>query len=102
MIKINRGVSIVGVKPEMVLATSIVESVYDKYDSCCTITSGTEQPAPHKPDSLHWTGFALDYRIRTIPKFNRQPLANEIAEALGTEFDVVLHTTHLHVEHDPA
>ena len=106
MIKIKPGVSIVGIKPEIALAIPIIASVYDSlgapqqgYD--LTITSGTEPGVPHKPDSLHWQGLAVDCRIKNVQKFLHQELADKLADALGAEFDVILHHgSHIHIEYE--
>ena len=49
----------------------------------------------HRPDSFHIGGNAFDmYYAKGITK-------EDMKEALGKDFDVVFHETHIHVEYDP-
>jgi len=67
-----------GIRPEMVLAATIVTSVYSEFNNAeCVITSITD--GQHGPKSHH----------------------SRVQACLGDEFDVVLEKTHLHVEFDP-
>lgn len=101
MIRIKPGVSITSITPEMSIGLQIIASVFQERNYNTTITSGSEQEAPHMKKSKHWTGDALDIRTRNVPKYDRSDLAKTIKTALGEEFDVILHNTHLHVEYDP-
>ena len=98
--RLKNGVSLVGLQPEMGLASQVVSSVYYGMGYDCIITSGTEQGAQHMENSLHWKGLALDFRIRHLPKYLLTELADKLTAALGSEFDVILHNSHIHVEHD--
>ena len=48
----------------------------------------------HMAGSLHYDGNAFD--IRPIPFSKKQ-----IKDVLGPNFDVVIHSSHIHIEHDP-
>ena len=89
-----------GIRPEMVLAATVVMSVYSEFSNAeCVITSITE--GKHGKNSQHYKGFAIDFRTRHIPEKFHNQLRVRTQTALGDEFDVVLEKTHLHVEYDP-
>jgi hypothetical protein len=100
MVRLKPGVEVRGLKPEMALAALIVAGVYSSEGHDCTITSGRD--GQHMRGSRHYWGHALDFRTRNVPNEKRPALAEAVREALGGEFDVVLESTHLHVEFDPA
>ena len=104
---IKKGVSIRGIKPEIVLALIMVSEVtYHDF----VITGGTEDHPDRLPDSLHKTGLAVDIRV---PDHEYDPLPFDItddrltwkmrvAERFNdTDFDLVWYDTHVHIEYDP-
>lgn len=101
---IKKGVSLAGLTVQMVLANSIVERVYDQFNREGTITSGED--GEHSTLSLHYSGNALDYRIKNpvngTPYFeDPQEVVRRIKDRLGGDFDVLLETDHIHVEYQP-
>lgn len=105
MINLKDGVTVGGVKPEAVLAMMVVAGVYQNMGHKHTITSVTD--GKHKTGSLHYSGFAFDNRTwaddsgTQLPDADKEKLAQAIRKALGSEFDVVVEKTHIHVEFDP-
>ena len=100
-LSLKPGVRMFGIRPEMVLAATIVTSVYSEFNNAeCVITSITD--GEHGLNSHHKKGFAIDFRTRHIPEGWLDKLRTRIQICLGDEFDVVLEKTHLHVEYDPA
>jgi hypothetical protein len=100
MIRLKPGVSIVGIKPEISMALPIIASVYQVFGVDTVVTAGTD--GKHRVGSLHYSGNALDIRTRNIATAaEKHEMCAKIAEALGKDFDVVLESTHLHVEFDP-
>lgn len=97
--KMKKGVKLGGVKPEIVTAYMLVDAVYASMGLTCTLTSCTE--GKHSDNSLHYTGYAGDFRTRNVPKWERSNLADKVQHMLGSDFDVILHNTHLHIEYDP-
>ena len=107
MISLKRGVSIVGLQPQLVLAMMIAEQVYWKYDQTeCVITSGCE--GKHRVDSLHYDGLALDLRIRD---FANSTVVDAVIEELQVrlngkignqygEYDITLSPHNIHIEYD--
>ena len=95
MIHVKAGVEL----PPMTKLLIVVEDVYEAYGYPAIITSGTE--GKHGTKSLHYEGKALDFRTRFLRPIEKQAIADDIANRLGKDYDVVLERTHLHVEYDP-
>jgi hypothetical protein len=56
----------------------------------------------HSAGSLHYYGEALDLRTRYfIDGGEINTVARKLRDALGSEYDVVVHKSHIHVEYDP-
>jgi len=99
-IRFKKGVKVRAIQPEIVLAIPIVASVFAKFNNAeCVITSARE--GTHMKRSMHYVGYALDFRTRHIAVGWHEKLAKEVRRALTDEYDVVLEKTHLHVEYDP-
>jgi len=96
---IKPGVSIQGLRPEMVLALVVCAGVYAERGRVCTLTSGLE--GAHSRASLHYTGSAVDLRTRDLTPTDVGEVAGELADRLGIDFDVVVERTHIHVEFQP-
>lgn len=97
------GVHLARLSPQMVLAAIVVHSIYAKNNAVCTITSAND--STHMAGSLHYGGNALDFRTKNYVA-NKTLLVEEIKQALGPDFDVVLEflnadNEHCHVEYQP-
>lgn len=105
MIALKDGVRIVGLRTEMVAALDVADGVFSQYvpDSesgrHTVVTSGVE--GQHSWGSLHYQGAALDFRTRHLSEDEQVAVADEIGRQLGEDFDVVLESTHLHIEFQP-
>ena len=100
MISIKPGVSLQGLKPEMIVALLIAHSIITTHFGVdCVITSGTDG-VHSKRTSKHYVGYGLDLRSRDIPEDNRQECADLISDALGSEFYVAFETNHFHISYD--
>jgi hypothetical protein len=105
MISLKRGVSISGVRPELVIAMVVVSDVMAIYGDDCFITSVVE--GKHSYNSLHYSGCAFDIRAKDLDTMEVAELVVEdIAEALTDDFDVILEwgdgiAPHIHVEYQP-
>jgi hypothetical protein len=76
-------------------ALNVIEEAHQEHGFEAVITSTYE--GTHSPASLHYVNRALDYRkIGPV-----EIIANRIREKLGSAFDVVVESNHVHVEHDP-
>ena len=105
MLSLKPGVRILGLTSQIVLAATIVASVYQKHNRDCVITVSIE--GGHMSGSEHYVGNALDFRLNDVmPSTLRSVIVADVKTALGEDFDV-LHedpasdNEHLHVEYDP-
>ena len=106
MIRIKQGVRLSGLRPEILLAATVAESVWAAHGAAeLVITSGID--GKHKSGSKHALGLALDFRTHNIgvPEARRAAVL-ELKDRLGAEYDVLLENDntsneHAHVEHDP-
>ena len=107
MLSIKRGVDLVGVTVPMLMATVVANDVYTKHGFDCIITTGRD--GEHSRASFHYSGNALDYRMRHIKDDDlRMVIYREIKERLGMQYDVIHHPYvsdkspgHIHVEFQP-
>lgn len=53
----------------------------------------------HSVGSLHYAHKAIDFRLP--PPKNRAAVVSALKAQLGSGYDVVLESTHIHVEYDP-
>lgn len=75
------------------------EAVMNEYNVDLVITCGTN--GQHGRSSHHYIGLAVDIRTRDLQEEYKLVVANKIMNALGAEYDVVLESTHIHIEFDP-
>lgn len=99
MIKVKRGVKLAGLRGEILFAILVAAGVYDKRGVDLVVTSAND--SKHGRGSLHYALLAVDLRTRTLPVAERPKVRDEIAGALGAEYDVVLEDDHLHIEFQP-
>jgi len=97
--KIKQGVTLGGLTKEMMLAWLVADSVWDEQMEEGVVTSGLD--GKHKLLSKHYTGNALDLRTRYFAPEQIETCARRLREILGRDYDVVVETTHIHVEYDP-
>jgi len=97
---IKRGVSLLGLQPQMAIAYAIACRIYANHDLVCRLTSGTE--GKHGRHSHHYKGCAIDTGIRKLQRAFCRILDAELEVALGSEFQVILESNHIHIEYDPA
>tara|TARA_Y100000114_G_scaffold50443_2_gene46041 strand:- start:2717 stop:3037 length:321 start_codon:yes stop_codon:yes gene_type:complete len=86
---------------QILFAIIVAKEVYDKYTTDLVITSGSERSAKHSPTSLHYSGMAVDIRTRNLPEGTKEEVYSLIKEALNVDYDVILHSTHIHIEYQP-
>jgi hypothetical protein len=103
MLSVKQGVKVGGIQPEIILALIVTEGLFHDMRLPCTLTSA-EDSDQHMPSSYHYKGLAVDIRLPS--KFSDTPgidlaVCNALTNALGKEYDVVLESTHIHIEYDP-
>ena len=96
--KIKSGVRVLGVRPEMVLALIIAESIYDDLQEDFRLTSCVE--GVHSRASIHYAGGAGD-TSRPADLVRATVLVTRLRESLGNDFDVILESDHIHIEFQP-
>ena len=96
--RLKYGVSVAGVRPEIVLAMQVAESVLRELGEELVVTSCLD--GQHGRNSLHYVGLAFDLRTRDL-KVDPSEVTARLREALGPQFDIVLEPTHIHVECQP-
>jgi len=98
--RLKESVKLQGIRPELLICIMVVESIYNNYDVELVITSVMD--GQHKRSSAHNTGRGVDVRTRNIPNDDiKQKIINDIRASLTDEFDLVIHSTHFHLEFDP-
>lgn len=103
MYSLKQGVTVGGVQPETVVAMNVVGNIFARRKKTMVVTSLTDGAEWRTKQSLHPKGYAFDLRIWDFPTLaDQEALVEEIALALGDEYDVVLESDHIHIEFDPA
>ena len=98
MISLKHDVEINGIRPEIALAIAITHSVMIRRGWDLVVTSVRD--GTHMEGSRHYSGCAFDVRTNFLKPEQISLLRNELAGALGPDFDVVIEPTHCHVEFD--
>jgi len=97
MMRYKPGVKIQGIQPEIVATFPVIESAFSPKEAI--ITSGRD--GKHSPGSLHYSGNAVDLRIRHLVEGESGKILLLLQTWLTDEFDVVLEEDHIHVEFQP-
>ena len=83
------------------LALLQCEKIYNKYGYPLIVTSTTD--GIHSIGSLHYRGLGLDIRTRHLPIDLLEVIHTKIKlrlASLSTSFQVILESTHIHIEFD--
>lgn len=99
------GINVVGIRPETVLAITLLAEVYKELNLRCCITEVLAQRG-HSRASLHYAGAAFDVGIRHINGDLFDPgvvqrLQHEVQRRLGAQYEVIAEPDHIHVEFQP-
>ena len=97
--KIKSGVHMPGLQIEMRQALIIADAVWRHHGQELVVTAALD--GAHSAGSLHYYGYALDLRTRYFGKEQAKVVASGLREGLGSDYDVVFHQSHIHVEYDP-
>ncbi|MCI0349105.1 MAG: hypothetical protein L0Z53_06730 [Acidobacteriales bacterium] len=96
MLSLKQGVRVLGIRPELLLALMVAESIYRDRGTRLVVTSLID--GAHSVGSLHYAGAAADLRL---PPDNAPAVVTLLKEALGADYDVVLEADHIHLEFQP-
>lgn len=96
--QIKKGAMISGLTLVMRPVLVYANQIWNKYGQELVVTSGLD--GTHSAGSLHYYGLAVDFRSRYFNKKLQKQVVKELQNALGGDYDVVLHRTHIHAEFD--
>ena len=97
--KLKKGVKLLGIRPELLIAIQIAEGIYTEHGQELVITSVCD--GKHSFTSLHYSGNAVDFRTRYFDEQTILNVALALQTSLTKDFDVVIEPTHLHIEYQP-
>jgi len=98
---IKEGVKINGLRTELLLGIMIADRIWKNHGNVLVITE-VYPTSQHKISSAHNTGRGADLRTFYFDdREEKEEVAQELREALGENYDVVLESTHIHLEYDP-
>jgi len=97
--KIKKGANIQGIDLKMRPVLIHASRVWAKHGKELVVTCGLN--GAHSAGSLHYYGLALDFRTRYFDQNKVKYIAGELRSILGADYDVIVHSSHIHVEYDP-
>ena len=97
--KIKDGVILAGLDIKMRPVLIAADSIWDEYGQELVVTAGLD--GAHSAGSLHYYGLALDLRTRYFDDAMREVIGQDLEDRLPIDYDVVVHSSHVHVEYDP-
>ena len=95
--KFKKGVNLEGLDIRMRPVLIAAEKIWKKYKQGLVVTA---RGGLHSAGSLHYYGLALDFRNRDFTPKTKITVAEELQKVLGSSFQVISHSTHIHVEYD--
>lgn len=101
MAKVKSGVRFLGpLKPTTQAIINAANLSFGQYGLDAIITSAAD--GKHMARSKHYTGDALDFRRwNADAKGVTVSVLRSLKDLLGSDYDIVLESTHFHVEYDP-
>jgi len=96
--KQKEDVILAGLDIRMRPALLAADKIWKAYGQELVVTAGLE--GEHSAGSLHYYGLAVDLRSRYFTETEKRAVMSELATVLGNSFDVIEHTSHIHVEYD--
>lgn len=95
--KTKEGVNLFGLKLAMRKVLIHAERIWREYGQELVVTSTVD--GVHSPGSLHPYGYAVDLRTNYFKAYMVSEIVEELKESLGSEYFVLYHPTHIHVEY---
>ncbi len=92
------------ITPQMVFGAMCIESAYREVGVECIVTSAHDKK--HGRNSLHFSGNAVDFRTKNVPRAKLDGLVQRCRKNCGVDFEVILEfrdeeQEHLHCEYQP-
>jgi hypothetical protein len=97
--KIKPGANIQGINIVMRPVLVAADAIWKELGQELVITSGFD--GEHSAGSFHYYGCAVDLRTYYFTNDEAQRAAIDLQIKLGDKYDVIRHSTHIHVEYDP-
>lgn len=99
MLEFKPGVSVDGIKKEIITIIGFLSYVFESMGKPLVITSCTD--GKHMKGSKHYSGNAIDIRIRHLTQKEIDSLIRRFKLWYDKDYDIVLEKDHIHVEYDP-
>lgn len=97
--QVKKGASIQGLSLKMRYALIAADNIWQNLGQELVITSGTD--GVHSASSLHYYGYALDFRTRYFNDTEKHTAYLRLCQALEDKgFQVIKEKSHIHVEYD--
>lgn len=90
-------VNIWGLQVEMQPVLKKAGELWEQFGQELIITAGRD--AMHSAGSLHYYGYAVDLRTHYFTEEVKRRIASILQNYLGSDYQVITHTTHIHVEY---
>ena len=102
----DSSVNLEGLHISMRKVLHVVEQVYRRFGQEPVITAGREVVNGkgefiHSAGSFHNFGRALDFRTYYFDPSDVPVIVEELKNVLGDDYDIVMESSHLHIEYDP-
>lgn len=95
----DNAVNIWGLKKEMRPVLHNAEKIWKNHGQELVVTCARN--GMHSAGSLHYFGLAIDLRTNYFKNLaETKQVAYELSNVLGSNYDVIIEDTHIHVEYD--
>ena len=95
--EIKEGASLHGLNVAMRSVLLEAERIWKNHGQELVVTCGTD--GTHSAGSMHYYGYALDLRTRYFDGPEQRAVHGDLRARMGLAYDVVMHSTHIHVEY---
>ena len=97
--RIKDGVIMAGLKIEMRKVLVSANEVWTSFGQSLWVTAALD--GEHSAGSLHYYGYAVDLRSRYFTDEQKLEVVKALRFKLGADYDIINHSSHIHVEYDP-
>ena len=94
--KIKPGVTLNGLDLSMRMVLMVADEIWKSFGQELVVTSALD--GTHSASSLHYYGYALDFRTRYFTEPQKWEVFELLSSSLPKSFVVYMHDTHIHVE----
>ena len=96
--KFKDDVIITGLQLQMRKVLIVADKIWKEHGQELVVTSALD--GTHSAGSLHYYGYALDFRSRYFSEEDKIIVSNKLRKRLGSDYDIIVHKTHIHVEYN--